>query len=408
MYCGTSKRSQIPTCGNLQNVSTNFMNNLRKIFQTENLDRIPDHFWNDNKKICYYPSSGYDFRHIFYWDFYCEKQNIEFPEIFIHSDFTCLDWNPYPKEHMGISRFFYEKLEKEGKQLPHPLLYNGYILDVFGNGNSVVIKNWTEIFLKNDVFYPNRDLFYFADQIKERTHKVFAIQCQLINIERDVYSLTNGDTIKSLSGRMHKVINPKDRQNHNKMRVADEEGKESNYDFNSFIYPTAKQFIILLFTMENSNFFFDVLLENKIKIDFLTHINDGGASMGGSKTRMDFIYLYSETLGLSNMIIDYKLKEKQRNFSKWEHHYYFNPKVKREPFIRKRAELNIEDWNESKVFFPDSTGIYIKGKWDTGHHNWNYSDFDELPVNMNEAHENQMRIRKNGYYVDEYYHYKRQ
>jgi len=126
-----------------------------------------------------------------------------------------------------MSRFFYEKLEKEGKPLPHPLLYNGYILDVFGNGNSVVIKSWTELFLKNDVYYPNQDLFHFADQLKEKTHKVYAIQCQLINLDRDVYSLVKGDTIKSLSGQPFKVINPKDRQNHNKMRVADEEGKES-------------------------------------------------------------------------------------------------------------------------------------------------------------------------------------
>jgi len=372
------------------------MKNLRDIFKPENLDKVPTHFWENNNKICYYPSSGYDFRHIFYWDYYCDKENLQFPKIFIHTDFTCLDWNP-----------LMDKLEKEEKPLPHPLLYCGYILDVFGGGNSIVIKNWTELFLKNDVFYPNHDLFHFSDQIKKNTHKVFAIQCQLINLERDVYSLKSGTSIHSLSGRKYTVINPKDIQNHNKFRVVDEEGKEWNADYNLFIFPTAKQFIILLFTMENSNFFYDVLLENNIKIDFLTHINDGGASFGGSRIKMDFIYLYTETLGLMNMLIDCTLENKQRHFIEWEHHYYFNPKSNRKPLIRKTPEINLNNWSMTKVYFPDSTGIYIKRKGDTGHQNWNYSNFDKEPSSMNEAKEKTMRIRENGYYIDEYYHYKR-
>ena len=428
------------------------MTNLRDIFQTVNLEKIPDHYWNGKRPICYYPSSGDDFRHIFYWDHYCEKQNIEFPEIFIHTDFTCLDWNPYPKEYLGRSLTYYEKLEKEGIPLPHPFLYNGYILDVFGEGNSVVIKSWTEMFLKNDVFYPNSDIYSFPDRIGEKTHKVYAIQCQLINLERDVYSLANGDTLKSLSGQQYKIIDPKDRHNWFSMRVADEEGKEWNYHYNSFIYPTAKQFIIFLFTMENSNFFYDVLLENNIKIDFLTHINDGGASLGGSKTKMNFIYLYSETIGLKNMLIDCTLEEKQKCFSKWENYNYYNPKIRRKsferesferesferesferesfkgesfreeffrgeflkreylnraPLIRKPAELNIEDWNVSKVFFPGSTGIYIQGKLLSGHYLWDYSDFDEVPSNINESNKILGRIEKNSYYVYEYYHYKK-
>lgn len=381
------------------------MSNLKEIFQTTNLDQIPEQFWDENNSICYYPSSGYDFRHIFYWDHYCSKQNIEFPKVFIHSDFHCLNWNPYPKEYMGVERIFYERLEKEGKPLPHPLLYNGYILDVFGNGNSVVIKSWTELKLKNDVYYPNKDILYSADRIEDKTHKVYAIQCQLINFDRDVYSLLKGDSIKSLSGNLHTIINAKIRQLYYKIRLTDEEGKESNYHYNSFIYPTARQFIIFLFTMENSNFFYDVLLENEIKIDFLTHINDGGASLGCSKVKMDFIYLYSETLGFKNMLIDYTLAVKQGHFREWERYHYFNPKVNRDPFIRKSAELKIDDWQETKVIFPESTGIYIKGKWDTGHNNWEYTDFDMV---LDSAYDIDNRRKKvKGYYLDEYYHYNR-
>ncbi len=383
------------------------MNNIRHIFNPRSLEKLPTDCLEDNKKICYYPSSGYDFRHIFYWDYYCQKENLQFPDIFIHSDFTCLDHNPYPKEYMGHYLPVYEMLENQGKPLPHPILYKGYILDVFGGGNSVVIKNWTELYLLKDVFYPNRNLFLFADQIRENTHKVFAIECQLINLERDVFSLKSGSPIKSINNEEYTVINPRDKQNHYKFRAANKDGEEFYFDYNSFIFPTAKQFIILLFTMENSNFFYDVLLENKIKIDFLTHINDGGASFGGSMTKMDFIYLYSETLGLKNMIIDLTLEQKQRNFIDWMNFRYYNPKLERDTYIRKYPEINLNDWSESRIYFPESTGIYIRRKWDTGHDYWNYSDFDEKLYSINEACEKNMRLTKGRYYVHTYYHYKR-
>jgi hypothetical protein len=240
---------------------------------------------------------------------------------------------------MGSSRFFYERMEKEGKKIPHPLLYNGYILDVFGNSNSLVIQKWTELFLKNDIYYPNRDLYYYPEQIKENTHKVFAIECQLINLERDLYSLTKGSPIQSIGGNYYTLIDPKDKHNHNKIRVSDSEGRESNSDYNSYIYPSSKKLIILLFTIENSNFFYDVLLENKIKIDFLTHLNDGGASMGDSRKKMDFIYLYTETLGIKNMILDDRINEKYQHIKEWEYHLYKNPKVNRKESLQKKTEL---------------------------------------------------------------------
>lgn len=46
--------------------------------------------------------------------------------------------------------------------------------------------------------------------------------------------------------------------------------------------------------------------------------------------------------------------------------------------IRICAELKIENWQKSKMFFKHSSGIYIKGKLDTGHQGWKYSDFKEV------------------------------
>ena len=381
------------------------MKNFKDMFKSENIENIPDYFWSSKNTTCYYPSSGYDFRHIFYWDYYCKKNNIPFPEIFIHSDFSCLDWNPYPKEYLGFYEYFYRSREMEGKKIPHPLLYNGYILDVFGNGNSLVIKNWTELFLNNDVFYPNKELFNYSDRINEETHKVFAIQCQLINIERDVLSLEKGDTILSLSGEPYEVVVSYDKRHHNNMCVINKNGDFVRLGYNYFLYPSATQLSIVLFTMENSNLFYDVILKNQINIDYLTHINDGGGSMGGSKDSMDFMYLYSDTLGLKNMIVDRTLNEKQEYIKGWEKRNYFNPKVKREPINKKASELKKEEWAESNVFFPESLGIYISNKAGSGNKNWNYSDFNKIPLSINEAHEKGMRIKEKGSFIDEYYHY---
>jgi hypothetical protein len=45
------------------------------------------------------------------------------------------------------------------------------------------------------------------------------------------------------------------------------------------------------FSFENTNFFYDYLLHYNVQIDTLIHINDGGMSMGGSRYKMDYIYL---------------------------------------------------------------------------------------------------------------------
>lgn len=364
------------------------MNSIHNIFTETNLDEIPIQFWDETKPLCWYPSSGYDFRHIFFWDNLRQSDNLKFPKIFIHTDFTCLDYNPYPKEHMdAMSRIFHEKDEKEGKPTRHPLLSNGYILDVFGSENKLIIKKWNELFLKEDVFYPNKDLFHFADQVGERTHKVFAIQCQLISIGRDFYPLPSSGKIETLNGGADEIVEL-DKLNL-KIVTKDEKHKTNLSPFN--FEKDDNEILILLFTMENSNFFYDVILRNKIKIDYLTHINDGGASMGGSRTKMDFIYLYSETLALTNMIIDYTLEEKEGHLKEWMHQYYHNPKVRGEPIFRKELEINIKEWKGQKIYFPNSKGIYIKSKNNTGNRRWQYSFFKNEPINEFPNEPNQYR-----------------
>ena len=239
----------------------------------------------------------------------------------MQTDFTCLDYNPYPEEYMFPSKSFYERTGG----VPHPLLYRGYILDVFGAGNELIIKKYNELWLKEDIFYPNKELFYFADNIKEKTHRIFAIQCQLINTAQETHA--------------------------------------------------TRDVLILLFTMENSNFFYDVLLRNQIKINYLTHINDGGASLGGSKTKMDFIYLYTETLGLTNIVTDIPLCEKKWCIDDWSRKTYHNFKTNTKPIFDKKPEIDYNNWKELEIYFPESKGIYIKSKWDTGNHNWNYDYF---------------------------------
>lgn len=60
------------------------------------------------------------------------------------------------------------------------------------------------------------------------THKVYAIHFQFINLERDICNLVKGDIIRSLSGRLYKIINPKDSENHYKICVVNDEGKDMN------------------------------------------------------------------------------------------------------------------------------------------------------------------------------------
>jgi len=348
-------------------VSTNFMNDLLNIFKPENLELIPNHFWDTTKPTCWYPSSGMDFRHIFFWDYLSSQNKIQKPKIYIHTDFLCLDSNPLENEKVG----------ENGKQKPHPLLRNGYLLDIFGNNNRLTVENCTELFLKEDVLFPNNELFQFGKHVADNTHRIFAIQCQQIDKERDFLSLQVGETFKNINGEINEIEEIDKIKLNIKSKGKIVRTPLSNCDLSN----TENKILILLFTVENSNFFYDIILPNKIKIDYLTHIRDGGASKGGSIAKMDFIYLYADTLRLKKIIVDCTLKEKSNHFIKWTSHYYKNPKVERDPNIRKEPEINLKVWKVQKVFFPNSKGIYIKSKHNTGNHQWNDNYFDKEPLN---------------------------
>lgn len=316
---------------------------LRKIFTEQGLDEIPEHFWDNDLPICWYPSCGYDFRHIFFWDNLRLTQDALFPRIFIHTDMACLNHNPYPEKYMTPPASFYRDVI--GMDPPNPLFYHGYILDVFGNNKALKVKRWTELFLRRPVFDPNYDLYYFKNNIGKMSHRIFAIECELLPEEVPV--------------------------------------------------------MILFFSMENYNFFYDVVLENGLKIDYLSHINDGGASMGSSKDKMDFIYIYTDTIGLSRMVIDLRLEGKKYYAYRWAQRdrYKHWPRVSFSQ--RTLPEVDIEDWKDKEIYFPVAKGIYIKNKYDTGNSRWRYSYFYNEPVE-------QLPNRPgHSWNYDQYYYYER-
>ncbi len=79
---------------------------------------------------------------------------------------------------------------------------------------------------------------------------------------------------------------------------------------------------LIYISIENTNFFFDYLLFDEIRIDFLVHVNDGGASMGTSRVKMDYIYLYLDVLGINEIWVDYTFETKKRYI---EDFIRFNP-----------------------------------------------------------------------------------
>lgn len=79
---------------------------------------------------------------------------------------------------------------------------------------------------------------------------------------------------------------------------------------------------LIYISIENTNFFFDYLLFDEIRIDFLVHVNDGGASLGTSRVKMDYIYLHLDVLGINEIWVDYTFETKKRHI---ENFIRFNP-----------------------------------------------------------------------------------
>lgn len=335
------------------------MNNLKNIFLEKNLEKIPSEYWDENNSVCWYPSCEYDFRHIFFWNYHCKKINAEFPKIIIHNDFNCLNNNPYPYEYLPyilkiMAESIGERTIVDFYLNSNPLLHSYYILDLF-NTNILVTLNSTELFLKEDVFYPNSELYQFCDMVGKFTHRIVAIECRLFYFTDKELKKTGFrggiDYISPFLSTLKEI--------EKNIPVREED----------------KKFLLLFFSMENSNFFYDVILRNNLSIDYLTHINDGGRSFGGSLEKMNFIYLYSSTIGLKKMLIDMSLKIKKQDITDWSHKTYINAKI--ENIIkRKKPEINYEEWQESNIGLPESKGIFIAGNRKTGNFTWNDDMFE--------------------------------
>lgn len=80
---------------------------------------------------------------------------------------------------------------------------------------------------------------------------------------------------------------------------------------------------LIYLSFENTNFFYDYILHYNIQIDTLIHINDGGASLGISNYKMDYIYLHVDQIGVKEIWVDYNFEDKKRHilkFSRFEHY----------------------------------------------------------------------------------------
>jgi hypothetical protein len=80
------------------------------------------------------------------------------------------------------------------------------------------------------------------------------------------------------------------------------------------------------------------LIHDKIQIDILVHVNDGGASLGGSNYKMDYIYPYLDDLGISEIMVDYTFEEKKSYIIDFLDFKHYSP-----PSIRIKRNLDPAD-----------------------------------------------------------------
>jgi len=80
------------------------------------------------------------------------------------------------------------------------------------------------------------------------------------------------------------------------------------------------------------------LIHDKIQIDILVHVNDGGASLGGSNYKMDYIYPYLDDLGINEIMVDYTFEEKKSYIIDFLDFKHYSP-----PSKRIKSNLDLED-----------------------------------------------------------------
>ncbi len=118
----------------------------------------------------------------------------------------------------------------------------------------------------------------------------------------------------------------------------DEKKRPKVYLFEVESVVNSKRFPLIYLSFENTNFFYDYLIHDKIQIDILVHVNDGGASLGGSNYKMDYIYPYLDDLGISEIMVDYTFEEKKPYIIDFLYFKHFSP-----PSLRIKRNLDPAD-----------------------------------------------------------------
>jgi hypothetical protein len=111
---------------------------------------------------------------------------------------------------------------------------------------------------------------------------------------------------KSLSGVSNRVYSFEANEDTGKVFLV-----ELQVETNSSSSTEAIQVPILFFSVENLTFLVRALLNHKIRVHTLVHINDGGGSKGGSQIPMNFIYQVAGPLELQRVVCDADLKNKK-------------------------------------------------------------------------------------------------
>jgi hypothetical protein len=120
---------------------------------------------------------------------------------------------------------------------------------------------------------------------------------------------------------------------------------------------------LIYLSFENTNFFFDYLLHDDVRIDKLVHVNDGGMSLGNSNYKMDYIYLYLDELGVNEILVDYTFEEKKEWIISFMRFAHYSPPEMRIPYnYKSRDSYHNRDRYASRNAFYDKFNLGENGR----------------------------------------------
>jgi hypothetical protein len=97
---------------------------------------------------------------------------------------------------------------------------------------------------------------------------------------------------------------------------------------------------LIYLSFENTNFFYDYILHDEIRIDKLIHENDGGMSLGGSNYKMDYLYLFLDEMGVNEILVDYSFEEKRDWIDSFGRFTHFSSPEMRIPYQFERGNYD--------------------------------------------------------------------